>query len=91
MRAADAVAPNLPPPPEERRPVSERKPLYQWKDRRCRRGAAPCRHAERRLQWRFLHFRAGALPRILEWDDVWRIERLLNPKLFRNGCIDSRF
>jgi hypothetical protein len=28
MRAANAVAPNLPPPPEERRPVSETKPLY---------------------------------------------------------------
>ena len=28
MRAADAVAPNLPPPPEERRPVSETQPLY---------------------------------------------------------------
>ena len=58
MRAADAVAPNLPPPPEERRPVSETKPLYQWKYRRCRRGAPPCRHADRRIQWRFHHFRA---------------------------------
>ena len=28
MRAADAIAPNLPPPPEERRPVSEIQPLY---------------------------------------------------------------
>ena len=56
MRAANAVAPNLPPPPEERRPVSKAKPLYQWKYRRCRRGAPPCRHADCRLQWRFFIF-----------------------------------
>jgi len=55
MRAA--VAPNLPPPPEERRPVSETKPLYQWKYRRRRRGTPPRRHADCGLLWRFLHFR----------------------------------
>ena len=87
VRAANAVAPNLPPPPEERRPVSETQPLYQWKYRRCRRGAPPCRHADRRLQWRFLQFRACAPPRILGGDDVWRIDRLLTQKLYRNGCI----
>ena len=62
--------------------MSERKPLYQWKDRRCRRGAAPCRHADRRLQWRFLHFRAYAPLRTLGGDDVWRIDGLLTPKNF---------
>jgi hypothetical protein len=36
VRAAAAVAPNLPPLPEERYPVRERKLLYQWKYR-CRR------------------------------------------------------
>jgi hypothetical protein len=33
MRAVNAVAPNLAPPPEERRPVSETKALYRWKHR----------------------------------------------------------
>ena len=56
MRAAHAVAPNLAPPPEERRSVSETKPLHPRKYRRCRRSAPPCRHADRLLQWRFLHF-----------------------------------
>ena len=35
--------------PEERRPVSKIRPLYLWKYRRCRRGASPCCHADRRL------------------------------------------
>ena len=91
MRAADAVAPNLAPPTEERCPVRKTKPLYQWKYRRRRRGAPPCRHADCRLQWRFLHFRACARPRILERDDIWRIGRLLTQKLYRNGCMHFRY
>ena len=87
MRAANAVAPNLPPPPGERRPVSKAKPLYQWKYRRCRRGAPPCRHADCRSQWRFLHFRASAPPRNLGGADVWRIDRLLTQNIYRNGCM----
>jgi len=90
LRAANAVAPNLPPPPEECRPVSKTKPLYQRKYRRCRRGAPLCRHADCRLQWRFLNFRACARPKILERDDIWRIDRLLTQNLYRNGCIVSK-
>jgi len=66
MRAANADAPNLPPPPEERRPVSETTHVYHLKHRRCRRGALPFRYADWRLQWRFLHwYLRSATPRIL--------------------------
>ena len=43
MRAADAVAPNLAYPPEERLPTTDIKPLARSKCRRRRRGAPPCR------------------------------------------------
>jgi len=49
MRAADAVAPNLPPPADGRGPVRKTMALYPWKYRRCRRGAPPCRHADCRF------------------------------------------
>ena len=71
MRPAHAVAPNLAPPPEERRPVSELKPLYQWKYRRCRRGAPPCPMQIADYSGVFFIFvprpaRAARPPRILE-------------------------
>jgi len=64
---ANAVEPIFSPPTEERRLVSKAKPLCQWKYRRCLRGAPPFRLADRRLQWRFLQFRANAPPRVISW------------------------
>ena len=58
MRAANAVAPNLPPPPQERRPVRGIKLLEHSKYRRRRRGTPPRRDAGCGSQWRYLHFRA---------------------------------
>jgi len=84
MRAANAVATNPAPPPEERCPVRETKPLYPWKYRRCRRGAPPRRHADCRLQWRSLQFCACTPPGILEGDRIWRIDGLLTQKLHLN-------
>ena len=53
-RAADAVAPNLPYPPEERLAVRDVKPLARSKCRRRRRGTPPRRDADCGSQWRFL-------------------------------------
>jgi len=47
MRAADAVAPNLAYPTEERLPTNDIKPLARSKCRRRRRGAPPCRRHAR--------------------------------------------
>jgi len=58
MRAAEAVAPNLPYPPEERLPVRDAKPLTRSKCRRRRRGTPPRRDADCGSQWRFLRLRA---------------------------------
>jgi len=58
MRAADAVAPNLPYPPEERLPVRDVKPLARSKCRRRRRGTPPRRDADCASQWRFLRLHA---------------------------------
>jgi len=65
MRAAHAVAPNLPLPPEERRPVTGIKPLERSKYHRRRLGTPPRRDAGYGSQWRFPRFRACARPRIL--------------------------
>ena len=65
MRAAHAVAPNLPPPPEERRPVRGIKPLERSKYHRRRLGTPPRRDADCGSQWRFPRFRVDARPRIL--------------------------
>ena len=86
LRATPPVAPNLPPPPEERRPVRGIKPLERSKYHR-RLGTPPRRDAGCGSQWRFPRFRACARPRILGGDDVWRIDGLLTLKLYRNGCI----
>jgi len=49
MRAADAVAPNLAYPPQERSPATDIKPLARSKCGRRRSGAPPCRrHARSR-------------------------------------------
>jgi hypothetical protein len=87
MRAAHAIAPNLPPPPEERLPVKVIKPMEHSKCRCRRRGAPPRRDEGYGSQWRFLHFRACAPPSISEWVDIWRIDDLLTQELHRNGCI----
>jgi hypothetical protein len=47
MRAADAVAPNLAYPPEERLPTTDIKPLARSKCRRRPRGAPSCRRHAR--------------------------------------------
>ena len=86
-RAAHAVAPILPPPPEERRHVRGIKPLERSKYHRRRRGTPPRRDAGYKSQWRFPRFRACARPGILGGDDVWRIDGLLTHKHYRNGCI----
>ena len=86
-RAAHAVAPNLPPPPEERRPVRGIKPLERSKNHRRRRGTPPRRDVGCESQWRFPRFRACARPGILGGDGVWRIDCLLTHILYRNGCI----
>ena len=57
MRAAPAVAPNLPPPPEERRPMRGIKPLERSKYHRRRLGTPPRRDADCGSQWRFPRFR----------------------------------
>ena len=90
MGAADAVAPNLPYPPEERLPVRDVKPLSRSKCRCRRRGTPPRRDADCGSQWRFLRLRACAQPRILGGVDIWRIDGLLTQKLYRNGCIVSK-
>ena len=87
MRAAHAVASNLPPPPEERRPVKGIKPLERSKYHRRRLGTPPRRDAGCGSQWRFPRFRACARPSILGGDDLWRIDGLLTQELYRNGCI----
>ena len=86
-RAAHAVAPSLPPPPEERRPVRGIKPPERSKYHRRRLGTPPRRDAGCGSHWRFPRFRACARPSILGGDDVWRIDGLLTHKLYRNGCI----
>jgi len=57
LRAAHAVAPNLPPPPEERRPVRGIKPLERSKYHRRRLGTPLRRDADCGPQcdpqWRF--------------------------------------
>jgi len=60
MRAAHAVAPNLPPPTDERPPVRGIKPLEHSTYRRRRRGTPPRRDAGCGSQWCFLHCRACA-------------------------------
>jgi hypothetical protein len=87
MRAAHAVAPNLPPPPEERRPMRGIKPLERSKYHRRRLGTPPRRDADCGSQWRFPRFRVDARPRILGGVDLWRIDGLLTQTLYRNGCI----
>jgi len=79
MRAAHAVAPNLPPPPEKRRPVRGIKPLERSKYHRRRLGTPPRRDAGCGSQWRFPRFRADARPRSLDLGgvDIWRIDGLL--------------
>jgi len=47
MRAADTVAPNLPPRPEERLRTSKTKPLAHWKYCRRGRNAVPFRYQAR--------------------------------------------
>jgi len=89
MRAADAVAPNLPYLPEERLPVRDVKPLARSKCRRRRRGTPPCRDADCGSQWRFLRLRACAPLRVLGGVRMWRIDHLLTQKLYRKGCIDQ--
>jgi len=71
MRAAQPVAPNLPPPPEERLPVRGMKTLEHSKYRRHRRGTPPRRDAGYESQWRFLRFRACAPPGILGGAEMW--------------------
>jgi hypothetical protein len=56
MRAADAVARHLVPPPEERVPVMGSKPLKHSTYRRHWRGTPPRRDADCGLQRRILHF-----------------------------------
>ena len=82
MRAADAVAPNLPYTPEERLPVRDVKPMARWKCRCRRRGSPPRRDADCGSQWRFLRLRACARPRILGGVEIWRIDDLLTQKLY---------
>jgi hypothetical protein len=82
MRAAHAVAPNLPPPLGERPPTSDSQPPARPKYRRRRRGAPPCRLVDGGLQWRFLHLCACARPRISQWDDVWRIDSLITRNIY---------
>ena len=89
MRAAHAVAPNLPPPPEERLPASDIKPPARSKYRRRRRGAPPCRPADCGLQRHFLHFRAYARPRISQWDDMAHRGSIDSKNIYRNGCIPT--
>jgi len=85
MRAAHAVAPNLPPPPEKRRPVMGINPLERSKYHRRRLGTPPRRDAGCGSQWRFPRFRPCARPSVSEWVDLRRIEGLLTDKLYRNG------
>ena len=67
--------------------MSKTKPLYPRKYRRCRRGAPPCRHADRRLQWRF-RFIFGPAPTKDSWgDNAWRVDGLLTQTPDRNRCI----
>jgi len=66
------------------------KPLERSKYHRRRLGTPPRRDAGCGSQWRFPRFRACARPRILGGDDVWRIDGLLTPKLYRNGCIVNK-
>jgi len=87
MLAADAVAPNLPYPPQERLPVRDIQPLARSKCRCRRHGTPPRRDAGCGSQWRFLRLRACAPPRILGGVDIWRIDRLLTQQLYRNGCM----
>jgi hypothetical protein len=50
MHAADAVAPNLSYPPQERLPVSDVKPLARSKCRRRRRGTPPINSKTQKLK-----------------------------------------
>ena len=78
--AADAVAQNLPYPPECL-PVRDMKPLARSKCRRRRRRGTPPRHdADCGSQWRYLRLRACAPPRVLGAVDIWRIDGLLTRK-----------
>jgi len=83
MRAADAVAPNVPYSPEERLPMRDMKPLARSKGRCRRRGTQPRHDADCGRQWRFLCLRACAAPRILGGVDIWRIDGLLTQNLHR--------
>ena len=82
MRAADAVAPSMPYPPQERLPVRDIQPLARSKCRCRRRGTPPRRDADCGSQWRFRRLRACAPPRILGGVDIWRIDGLLLQKLY---------
>jgi hypothetical protein len=85
MRAADAVAPNLPYPPEERLSVRDVKPLARSKCRRRRRGTPPRRNVDCGSQWRFLRLRACAHQGF--WKGSEYGESTIY-KLYRNnGCI----
>jgi len=61
--------------------VSETKPLYLRKYRRCRRCAPPRRHVDCRLHRGvfFIFVRCA----------TWRIEGLLTQQLYQNGCVDD--
>jgi hypothetical protein len=87
MRAVNAVAPNLPPPTEQRRHGSETKPLYQWKYRHCRRGAPPAIQIADYSGVFFIFVPAPG--QILLRDDIWRIDGLLTRNLYRNGRIST--
>ena len=80
MRAAEAVAPNLPYSPQERLPVREFEPLARSKSR-CRwRGTPPRHDAKYGSQWRFLRSRASTPPKMLGGVAVWRIDGPQTPK-----------
>jgi hypothetical protein len=87
MRAADAIALNLPYLPERCLLVRGIKPLARTKCRCRRRGTPPRRDANCGSQWRFLLLRACVPPRILGGVDVWLIDGLLTQQIYRNGCI----
>jgi hypothetical protein len=85
MRTADAVAPNLPYPPEERLLVRNVKPLARSKCSRRRRGTPPRRDAGCGSQRRFPRLRACAPQHFLEGVTIWRFDDLFKTrKLYRN-------
>jgi len=89
MRAANAVATNFPPPPEERRPVRETEHSYPWSTAAA---GAVLRHVAMQMadyNGVFFIFAPAPQPRILAGNDVWRIDCLLAQNLHRNGCIPA--